>query len=75
MHKKFYEQLKCEFRTNIVNLHKSAKFRNKLTAFTVAFMKSFLSVKSKSGYFAYTCLHTVFMVISSRLALSKISLT
>lgn len=46
-----------------------------LTDFTVVFMNSFLCVRSKSGYFEYTWRHTVFMVISSRFALSRISLT
>lgn len=46
-----------------------------LTDFTVLLMKSFLWDRSNDGYFAYTCLQTVFIVISSKFASSKISLT
>lgn len=46
-----------------------------LTDLTVVFMNSFLCERSKSGYLAYTRLHTVFIVISSKFALSSISFT
>lgn len=50
-------------------------FSDLITDFTVVLMNSFLCDKSNSGYLEYTCRHTVFIVISSKFALSKISLT